>query len=248
MIIQRMHHEIKLRFNKLNSNHKADLTPAMIDDLINDAQHSYIEMFYSGNNLKKYKLGFEVTQQRIDMLSNLVEKPTTPLTSPLIHNNRYEFSLDIAPKYKHLVRAYAKTNCGLVNVTPIRHNDLNTILTDVQRGPSKLWRRLICATGTSTVDPENSSLYVYSEPGFIVDEVFIEYIREPRKVFFGGYDTLEYIHGDTDAPMNTDNPINSELADQYHTVLVDIVVQELSRILEDVNRFQLRQEKILSTT
>lgn len=249
MIIQRMHHEIKLRYNKLNSNHKKDLPPALIDDIINDAQDIYVEIFYSGNNLKQYKLGFEVTRQRIDMLSSLVEKPVNSLIPIELREGLYEipFSM-LKSKYKHLIRAYSKTNCGIVNIQPIQHDDLNKILNDPLRGPSKTWRKLISATGRSTDDGDNSSLFIYSEPNFNVLEVWLEYIKQPRRVFFGGYNSMEFIQGDMSSYNEEDNPINSELPENYHTVLVDLAVQELARILEDGERFQLKKEKILANT
>jgi len=72
MTIERLHQEIKFRWNKLNSNHKKDLPGAYLDDALNKATDDFIEIFYSGNNSKEYKFGFEVIQQRIDMLQTLV--------------------------------------------------------------------------------------------------------------------------------------------------------------------------------
>ncbi len=105
MTTDRIRHEIKLRWNKINSNHKKDFPDAYLDDIVNDTINDYIEIFYSGNNSKKYKLGFEVTQQRIDMLSTLVvpfKSAATTLVSPTIYKLELS-SLD--PQYKHFVRA-----------------------------------------------------------------------------------------------------------------------------------------------
>lgn len=249
MIIQRMHNEVKLRYNKLNSNHKKDLPPALIDDILNEAQHIYIEIFYASNKEKAYRYGFEATQQRIDMLDTLVVKPEERYKPVKLKNDVYELELSrLEYPYKHLVRAKARTNCGIVNITPIKHDALNVILEDAMRGPSKRWRRLISAQGKSTKS-DGSSIFIYSEPNFEIEDIIsLEYIRRPRKVFFGGYNTLEFIHGDQSAYNENTEPVNSELPENYHTVLVDIAVQELSRILEDGERFQLRRDKILTTT
>ena len=42
MDIKRMHSEIKLRYNKLNSNHKKDFPTAYLDDFIKKAGHFLI--------------------------------------------------------------------------------------------------------------------------------------------------------------------------------------------------------------
>ena len=59
MTIDRIHQEIKARWNKLNSNHKPDFSPAYLDDCINKSQEDFVDIFYSGNNSKQYKFGFE---------------------------------------------------------------------------------------------------------------------------------------------------------------------------------------------
>jgi hypothetical protein len=246
MIIQRMHHEIKLRYNKLNTNHKKDFPSALIDDVINDVQLVYIDTYYGGNSVKKNKLGFEVTQQRIDMLSTLVEKSEPMLTPQNIEGNVYEFNLSKCKKYRHLIRAYAKTDCGIVNIKMTQHDDLNMVLNQNTKRPSKRWRRLLGVLGSNSTSPSNSSLFVYAEDGWGLEGIYIEYIREPRRVFFGGYDTIEYLSGDLRAYKSSDSSINSELPTQYHSLLVDMAVRELARSIEDVQRFQLRDEKINS--
>jgi len=247
MNIARMHHEYKLRYNRLNSNHKKDFPPAMIDDILNEAQNIYIELFYGGNSIKKNKLGFETTQQRIDMLSTLVVKPSEPIYPQNVEGNVYEFDLSKCTKYRHAVRAYVNSNCGLVNVQLIQHDDLNLVLNDAFRGPSRKWRRLVGAFGSNSFNPSQPSLYVYSEDDFVIEGLFLEYIREPRRVFFGGYDSLEFLRGDTGAYNKNSNPVDTELPFAYHTVLVDIAVRETSRILEDAQRYQLKDEKIFTS-
>lgn len=72
MTIERLHQEIKFRWNKMNSNHKKDFFPELLDDAINKTIEDYVEIFYSGANPKHYNFGFEVNQQMIDMLRTLV--------------------------------------------------------------------------------------------------------------------------------------------------------------------------------
>jgi hypothetical protein len=244
MTIKKMHQEFRFRFDRLNSNHKRDFLPHMIDDLLNDAQHSYIEYYYAGNSLRP-PLGFETTQQRIDMLSSIVEKNQPMLLPVDVIDGRYEFDLTKCMRYKHLLRSYAKTDCGRILVNVVQHGDLTTVLSDHMRKPSKRWKRLVGTLGANNMSMGNSSLYVYTEGYLQIEGVYIEYIKEPVKVFFGGYDSLEYLNGNTSAYNTNTSPINSELPAQYHTLIVDFAVKEASRSIEDVQRLQLRDEKIV---
>lgn len=259
--IRELHYEFKLQYNKLDSNHKKDLSPLEIDSLLNYAQWEYIEIFYSGENVKKYKLGFEVTQQRIDMLSNLVIGKKQPSLIPdnILANNCYEFYLDttegqLVEEYIHFVRASVQTNCGVINVEVERHNDLNMLLCDTYKKPSKKWKRLIAVIEASTNPNVESSLYVYSEDDFIIESLNLEYLKKPRDVFFGGYNSVKYndcISKGIGIPtcqsqfyFSTTTPVDSEISSNYQYMLVNIATQEIARRLEDINRFQLKQEKI----
>jgi len=264
MIIREIHWEVKQRYNKLDSNFKKDLTPMEIDALIWDVVVDYVDIFYSGNNSKQYKFGFEVTQQRIDMLSSLViSKPLQPsLTPDSISDDKYEFYLSeegqlVAP-YFHLIRAYATTDCGIVNVKIERHNDLNYVLEDAYRKPSRKWKRLVGVIESSTNSLVESSLYVHSEPGFVITSLDLEFIKCPVRPYFGGYNSIEYNNcvatSGASCTTNFDNVSLPTLArtidipSKYHPIVVDMAVQELSRRLEDGNRFGLRKEKIQTIT
>ena len=67
---------------------------------------------------------------------------------------------------------------------------------------------------------------------FELEGVYIEYLKLPNKVTIGGYNDIS-----GGALVAT----NSDLPSDYHTLVVDIAVQEASRILEDSNRMQLKQ-------
>ncbi len=267
MIIREAQWEFKQRYNKLDSNFKKDLTPMEIDALFWDAIQEYVEIFYSGNNFKKFKLGFEVTQQRIDMLSTLVI--SSPLQAPItpdviLSNNKYEFFLNSTEgqlefDYYHLIRVNARTNCGLVNVKIERHEDLNYVLEDAFRKPNKKWRRLVGVIEKSSNPLVESSLCIYSTADFVIEEIEIEYIKIPIRPYFGGYNSIAYnkcIADDIDEEIceetyynaTTTLPIDFDIPQMYHGIVIDIAVQEIARRLEDVNRFSLKQDKIQTIT
>lgn len=239
MTIDRLHHEIKLRWNKINSNHKKGFPSAYLDDAINKAQDDFIEIFYSGNNSKQYRFGFEVTQQRIDMLSDLVviNKSITPV---LITTNRYSLTINnLNPAYKHFVSgAVIQDNC-ISPITIVRYNDLNEKLLNENTKPSKKWKRVL---GTFS----DGKIILYSDG--VITSASIDYIKVPNKVFIGGYDSLEYVNGDSSAYSSVSPKVTSQINGQYHDLLIDMTVQYLASILEDVNKLQLQEKIILNKT
>lgn len=246
MKIARMRHEIKLRWNKINSNHKKDLPDAYLDDIINDSIHEYVEIFYSGQNPKKYNLGFEVTQQRIDMLSTLVVPDNSSVTATHVSGNKYTYQLDdLNPTYGHFLRgSVIVESCDNLSIPIyiIRHNDFDTKIGDENTKPSLKWRRSL---GLIKGDTDGGQvLYVYTDDNFTATNLKIEYLKKPRKVFSGGYDSYEYLLGDTTAPSSSDTPIDCDLPELYHTLVVDIAVQNIARMLEDINKIQITEEKI----
>ena len=208
-----------------------------MDDAINKAQDDYVEIFYTANNSKQYRVGFEVTQQRIDMLSSLVvtDKSITPT---FISTGKYSLNLNtVSPKYRHFVNGYIVQDSCRIPITIVRHNDLDNKLRDDNQKPSFKWQRCL---GTF----KNDGLYLYTD--YVITSVVIEYLSNPVKVFSGGYDSLEYIQGDTSAYKSADAIVNSNLPVPYHDLLVDMTVQYLSRVLEDGEKFNLQKEQVLS--
>jgi hypothetical protein len=247
MKIARMRHEIKLRWNKINSNHKKDFPDAYLDDIINDSIHEYVEIFYSGHNPKRYNLGFEVTQQRIDMLSTLVVPDNSSVTATHVSGNKYNYNLSLLnPQYSHFLRgAVIVDACDSLSIpiNIIRHNDFDHKMDDENTKPSLKWKRALGLIKGST-SPALEVLYVYTDDNYVATKLKIEYLRKPRKVFSGGYDSLEFLLGDTTAYKSADTPVDCDLPEQYHTLVVDIAVQNIARMLEDPNKFQITEEKI----
>lgn len=240
-----MHSEVKLRYNKLNSNHKNDLPTAFIDDFINDAQDEFLHICYSGNNSRRFKIGFEVTQQRIDMLSSLVI-PEEDITVTLFKPNIYKVSLaNLSKTYRHHVKVSATTSCGKIECTLIKHEDLDPELRNENTKPSAIWKRCI---GVEASDGSNNQcLYLYTGGQFTITGVTISYIKEPAKVYYGGYDTLEYTFGDLTSPNTGDPVINSEFPKISHSSIVEIAVQLIARSLEDTQGIQITDDKITRT-
>lgn len=244
--VQRIHHEFKLHYNKLNSNHKRDFPAAYIDDLINRAQLEYVDIFATGTNAKKFKIGFEVTQQRTEMLSPLVitSKQSIPVYIDSESNFYDVFEYLLPLDYHYYVRGTIKTNCGTFTIDPKQHDDIGTLLTGYHTRPSLQWLRFP-SLFAKTSNADGKSVYIYMPNDVPIQEFSITYIKKPTKVFIGGYNTLEYISGDSSAYNTSTGVVNSELPEDYLHVLVDIMVDIVSRILQDGASVQLMQDKLI---
>ena len=243
MVIEEMHFEFRRKIDKISSNFKKTWSDAEVDNALNNAITEFKEIVYSGNNAKRYKLGFEVTQQRIDMLAPLVQGfPKEPLLAGTKTGDIYEFNFDLLSKpYDHFIGADAEiTGCNFtISIKEEQTGDLRSVLKDSNRKPSLRWRRAPGHIKSNTAG--NSSLFVYTDGLFDIIGLRIDYLRKPVEVCLGTYFPI---------PTQLDpNPgilkarVNCDIPQTYHTVIVDIAVQEFTRSLEDINRLQLRKDR-----
>lgn len=242
MIIELWHYNFKLRVNKINSQHKKDLSPAEIDEILNDAISIWKEQQYSGNNNKK--LGAEVVQQQTDNLSSLlVQFPVQPMiTSSLVTEGVYEFPLSttkgLVYPYLHLMRVFGKIkNCNeKVVIEVVEHDDISFVLNDPFKKPSNgYFKRLVATFGKSSQPGIESSLFVYTD-NFQIDGIYPEYYKKPNVVSLGGY---------KDINNNLKTKVECDLPESFHTQIIDIAVDEYRRITQDAQGFQLSAQKQL---
>lgn len=236
-----IHHLFKLKMNKLDSGANYDLPPAFIDTLIWEALNEYIEIFYSGNT-KNYQLGFEATQQRMDLLKDFINSyPDIPAllpTSSIDYNNVKLQRFDISSiDYKHMLRIVGKDSlCSrIIKLDVEQLNNLDNELISHFKKPSVKWLR-----GFAYVI--KNKIYTYTENN--LTELYLTYIKTPIKPFFGGYNTLEFLQGDNTAPSATSPQVNVELSKDYANILVNIMVQLASININDFNKGQVFQQKI----
>jgi len=132
-------------------------------------------------------------------------------------------------EYVHFLRAFINTDCaGDINVTSaqlVQQDDLNIVLVDAFRKPSLKWRRLIASIGKSKNQLGQSSLYLYTNGEFAVTNVYVEYLKAPKVVYFGGYDSLDNLYTTGDPQVDCDLPVF------YHGAIIDFAVQNLFRTL-----------------
>ena len=235
-----LHFKLEQGYNKLSNNHQKYLTDVEKDEVLNTAIFEYLEIFIHGRNPKNFNIGFEVTQQRIDMLHTLVvsypEFPKQELT--LIDDKifYYEFPKDYR-SYRS-ARVF-EVGCDIAyDVNIEQHGDLATARRSFHRRTSKRFQYII---GTI----RNNRLYLYPEDELTPSKLELTYIRKPSKVCKGTYPSLEN--------RNRDNPPlqlkqDCDLPEEYVDIIVSIAVQELARRFSDGNTKNIQTDKLINLT
>lgn len=192
-MIKVIHHQFKQEWNKLDSNYYRDFTPLEIDNLL-----------YRGlvNILQQYSTN-ESNQLFDDLISDYTVQNLSPISPVVRDDNTFEYKLP--DNYLHWKSAYLIGKCKEISVDLVGLNEFGILKKDTLQKTSIKWGRVIGYIAKS-YDQDTRSFYVKSEdnPGALK----LIYIKVPRKNFFGGYDTVEFIYGD--GPSSTDPPIDLE--------------------------------------
>jgi hypothetical protein len=242
MDVNSLHYEFKLKMDRVDSLSQQDFNVAEIDWLLNEAQLVFVKRRYSGLSNPKQR-GFENTQKRIDDLSTLVIKypEQPPLTATLLDTGVYEVVLaDTVAPYLFLVDAYTDLNVDadcIIRGVPlkfIQHDDIRRTLKDPFNEPSLEFIPYNIGRSSSG---SGSSIYVYGGklPASYINSVYIEYVKYPSRISFGGY---QYINGVTYSTAT------SELPEQTHSELVDIACELAALNIENPEYIQLKQLKV----
>lgn len=241
MTIQECHYQFKLGMDRIDTQGAEDFNVLEIDWLLNEAQVMFLQKRYSADKNTKRR-GFENTQVRIDDLSTLVIKYPiqVPLPALLLDAGVYEADLNLlAYPYMHLVSAYTILNLGndcfkTVNLRFVQHDDYRESLKDPFNEPSIEW--IPYNFGRATSDGKAPSMYIYGGklPSTAISNVYIEYIKQPRKISFGGY---TYIDGIVYPPTNLEFP------EHTHQEIVDIALQIAAMNIESPEYIQLKSQK-----
>ena len=229
MTIAEMHWEFDFRYNKINSNQKYQFTPIEKDTLLNDAVFRFVET--------KYNL-LDVRQKDMDAINTLIVDEVIPTSS---HRLLYTA---LSSQYMHFINSTLTTNCGKFAVRVVQHDDIDSWLSDPLRQPSKLWRRaLVTFTG--------DGIQFYLPDGVTLSSVNITYLKYPDILFYGtynlttfsypGYNSVEYSTSGTGYQIG-DPPVNCNIPDTYHHVIVDMAVEQAAKNLYDEAQIQVRQD------
>ena len=245
--IQEMHYDLSFKLDKVDSIDSRNLLPAEKDWILNEAQEIILKQRY------RKDVGFEVDQKRIDDLRTLVIKSPSIIQPGLVPVNvgdpagfpttLFEVALDnLAFDYVFLIRGSAlitKTNCGskTIGLSQIQHDDWTEMLKSPFEKPSYQWEELPAVFGAEvSVTPSNfGSIFLETAGDFTINQVYLEYIKEPVRMSIGGY---TYIDGTTAVLTECEFP------DHMKREIVDVAVNEIDRIIGDPRFRELTKEKL----
>ena len=235
-----LHFKLEQGYNKLSNNHQKYLTDVEKDEVLNTAIFEYLEIFIHGRNPKNFNIGFEVTQQRIDMLHTLVVSyPEFPKQGLTLLDDKifyYEFPQDYR-SYRS-ARVF-EAECDIAyDVNIEQHGDLSTTRRSFHRRTSKRFQYII---GTI----RNNRLYLYAEDELSPSKLELTYIRKPSKVCKGTYPSLENRNRDN-SPFQLKQ--DCDLPEEYVDIIVSIAVQELARRFSDGNTKNIQTDKLINLT
>lgn len=217
MIISKMHWIFKERFNRSSTNFYPDYSPMQIDQFINDAVESLLQKHSDREDKQLF----------FDMMNPLLVSEV--LTG---QDNFFDLTQLVQP-YFYSKRIVANTECGPIKAIVEGQGRLGDILVDAFQKPSNKWRRVIATF-------ENGGIRIYSEG--VTPTITLHYYRYPKPVFFGGYDTLEYLNckktagADCSTYLSSNSPSQDcEIHEAYHARVVDAAVMEAQRVLGQQN-------------
>lgn len=248
MLIDEMHHEFDLRFDRVSSQDRADFYDNERDSYLNRAIKSWTNIRYRFNPAAK--IGFESDQFRMSNLMSLhVEYPVQLPIVPVKHNKgTYEVRLrDLTFPYIFLTSARVtieKDSCTkTIDHTNWQIDDRKNTFNE----PNFEWGRVHSNFGKSTLaSTENQDLYsIYfdttdykDEVQFNIIDVQLSYIKQPNRVCLG-----TYIHIDDliTVPPATSPVVHCDIPNHFHDEIVNIAVALASRDLADMQGQQTAQ-------
>jgi hypothetical protein len=236
MTIQEMHYDFKMKLNKIDSEQYRNLRVPEIDWLLNEAQEFFIKSvaFPRVPN----HLGFETSQRTIDDIKTIVVD-NKQLEKDLINSEDKQKVFVLPTDYMFYISAkvtVSKAQCGLKEVRLLikQHDD------KFEESPfdnsSFEW-------GDINATFDSKGLRVYSDGTFDVENVKLNYIKEPAYIHNASDFKPEGQYKSLKTGLNLTGRQNCELPNQTHREIVDIAVMLASSNL-DMQNIQIKQGKL----
>jgi len=219
-------YEMRMRLNKKVSNEYQDIPDMDLMVALNEAQNKLIKKKLGQNN--NYSLGLDSFKKRYEDLQSLVvpfEQISVTKTQELFTS----YSSDITKlQYDYFVplNMYATCTKGKCKNRVIyigrivRHADLTTLLNNSNFTPSFAYQETL-----AVISGNNVIVYANDPDGdFIVNNLYISYLRYPQKIDIAGYFDLQ---------GNPSVDSDCELVDYLKDELLDIATRELAMDTEN---------------
>lgn len=226
-------YEFELRINQLDrqDNQNIFLENKLI--YLNNAQTTWIKSKINTNNI--FKIGYEGIRKRIDDLQVLKVNNKKLNISPGVNKRylNYEADIDIDDYmfyHSSFISARQKKCRDTMSLSLIKEGQLETLYYNENYQPSFFWRETIGTIG-------NNRLYIYTDGKFIVDEVFLTYLRKPKLIDKEGYfkfDGSDSVNQDCELPQYAKNDI-LDIAVGYAAMATDNQIQTQFAKLRETN-------------
>lgn len=236
MTVQEMHYDFKMKLNKIDSEQYRNLRVPEIDWLLNEAQEFFIKSV-AFPRVPNY-LGFETSQRTIDDIRTIVVE-NKQLEKDLINSEDRQKVFILPTDYMFYISAkvtVSKAQCGLKEVRLLikQHDD------EFEESPfdnsSFEW-------GDINATFDSKGLRVYSDGTFDVENVKLNYIKEPAYIHNASDFKPEGQYKSLKTGLNLTGRQNCELPNQTHREIVDIAVMLASSNL-DMQNIQIKQGKL----
>lgn len=220
---QELHYLLNLRLDRISTQVKPDLNFAEIDTILNEAQLKYIKKHFTSPTF-----AFERSEKASQNLSPLIIKyPTQPdVTTFIKHNNITEVvysNFIFLPLYFISVRVEVEQCDATVPLKFVQHDDLTEALRDPFNKPGLEF--FPYNYGMSSVNPNTSSLFIYSDKYNIL-KLKAEYIRVPDRVSLGTYTHLDGVQYP---------PTGLSVSEQAQDEVLDIAATLVATYIADTN-------------
>lgn len=236
MTVQEMHYDFKMKLNKIDSEQYRNLRVPEIDWLLNEAQEFFIKSV-AFPRVPNY-LGFETSQRTIDDIRTIVVE-NKQLEKDLINSEDRQKVFILPTDYMFYISAkvtVSKAQCGLKEVRLLikQHDD------EFEESPfdnsSFEW-------GDINATFDSKGLRVYSDGTFDIENVKLNYIKEPAYIHNASDFKPEGQYKSLKTGLNLTGRQNCELPNQTHREIVDIAVMLASSNL-DMQNIQIKQGKL----
>jgi hypothetical protein len=204
---------------------------------LNEAQIKLVKTKLNPNNTLNQ--GFEAHKKRYEDLQILIEPQHLHKLKLKLSDKRlykWEASLrDLSPSYMFYLDAYVlaeKEECKnrvlFVNKDLTKHGDVAVLLANNNYKPSFEYQEVPCTLTSDKIE-------VYTDGTFTLSDLYLSYIRYPKKIDIEGYINLD---GQPSVEQDC------ELADYLKDELLNLTMLELSMITENIPGVQATQERI----
>lgn len=204
MTRQEIADEFDILYNNISSGAAPNLNGYEVSLFLTRAQGELVRLYYNGSN-PRYS-SFENDEETRRYLDTLVTSTTVQLRNPVSLSKYYDYTVDKADGVMFVLRENA-TNASegclggsLVQVIPVKHEDLNRILEDPFKAPNgrKALRYDLSEAGST-------QFHIVS--GTALSDYRLTYLRKPKPIIvedLSGYGRT--IEGETDVTEPYDIP------------------------------------------